>query len=268
MSYSTLASTILLACCLSSATTAAAAPLTIPDQNTPVLDMAGVLDAASRQTLVDQLEELKQEAGAQIKVLTVPSLAGEDIFTFAQRHYDLWKLGKKGSDKGALIVLAPAEHKIRIHVGYGLEGALPDGWCGTLSRGIAQKYFARQQYAAGLIALTQAVIQRVAEDAKTQITGLPPAKPAADDSDLIFKVIILVLVLAFLFNLYQQWKNRGNRSRWRSTRPGWGWGSFPTIGGSSGGGWSGGDWGGGGGGGGSDFGGGGSSGGGGGGASW
>ncbi len=256
---------------------AAAALVTVPDQDTPVIDLAGVLDAGQRQKLVDLLHELKKktgdQTGDQIKVLTVPSLAGEDIFAFAQRHYDLWKLGQKGSDKAALIVLAPTERKVRIHTGYGLEGALPDSWCGTLSRSIAQKYFVRREFGPGLVELTQAIVQRVAKEAGVTITGLPPAgQNGGPDDDLVFQLIVLVLVLVFLFNLYRQWKNRGNGQRWGSTAPGWGWNSFPRMGGS-GGGWTGGDWSGGGGGGGwssggSDFGGGGSSGGGGGGASW
>ena len=251
---------------------AAAEQVTVPDQDTPVVDLANVLDADARQQLVDMLHELKDKTGAQVKVLTVPSLAGEDIFEFAQRHYDLWKLGKKGSDKGALIVLAPTERKVRIHVGYGLEGVLPDSWCGTLSRSVAQKYFVRREFGPGLVELTQSIARRIVQDAKVSLAGLPDAPAGGQDFDPTFAIVISIMVLIFLFGLYQQWKNRGNRKRWSNSAPGWGWNSMPGLGGSSGGGWTGGDWTGGSGGswssGGSDFGGGGSSGGGGGGASW
>ncbi len=200
-------------------------------------------------------------------MLTVPSLAGEDIFSFARRHYDLWKLGRKGQDKGALIVLAPAEHKVRIQTGYGLEGALPDSWCGTATRTVTQKYFVRREYAKGLIALTQAVIRRVAADAGAEIAGLPAAAGRGGQGFDPTYIIILVLVLVYLFNLYRQWKNRGQGRRWSGAAPGWGWNVFPSGNSHGGGDWSGGgggSWSGGG----SDFGGGGSSGGGGGGASW
>jgi uncharacterized protein len=266
------ASALLAAIVLSITATAAAALVTIPDQDTPVIDQAGVLDAGQRQQLVDLLHALKERTGAQVKVLTVPSLAGEDIFAFTQRHYDLWKLGAKRSDKGALIVLAPTERKVRIEPGYGLEGVLPDSWCGTTTRNIAQKYFVRRQFAQGLIELTQAIAQRVIDDAAPGNNALP-ARNGGDDSDLIFDLVMLAFVLFFLFTLCRQWKNRNGGRRWSGTAPGWGWNSMPGIGGSSGGGWTGGDWSGGGGGGGwssggSDFGGGGSSGGAGGGASW
>ena len=264
---------VALAWALAPASLAAADQLVIPDEDSPVIDRAAVLDAGQRQQLVDLLHELKQKAHAQVKVLTVPSLGGEDVFSFAQRHYDLWKLGTKGADKGAAIVLAPSDRKIRIHTGYGLEGPLPDSWCGRQSREVAQKYFVRQQYGAGLVDLTQAVARRVAKDAGVELTGLPAAGNLGgdDNTDLVFGIVITILVLMFLWNLYRQNSGRGGQRRWSTSSPGWGWNAFPRVGGGdwSGGGWTGGSGSGGGwSSGGSDFGGGGSSGGGGGGASW
>jgi len=255
---------------LALASTAAAAPITIPDQDTPVVDTAGVLDSATREKLIGWLHELKQKTHDQIKLLIVPTIGNENIFDFSQRHYDLWKLGEKGSDKGALIVLDLAEHKIRIHTGYGLEAALPDSFCGTLSRRIVKQYFARGQYSQGLVELTQAVVQRAAADAGVQIGELPalaprdigPADHQMDSSDVLLWVVVTIVILLIL---YSNWKNRGHRRRWAGTQPGWGWSTFPTGGWDSGGGSTGGGgWSSGG----SDFGGGGSSGGGGGGASW
>jgi uncharacterized protein len=258
-------SAAVVCCLLALARGAAAEPITIPDQDSPVVDTAGVLDPATREKLVDWLHELKQKTPDQIKVLTVPSLAGDDIVDFSQRHFDLWKLGTKKTDQGALIVLAIAEHKIRIHTGYGLEAALPDSFCGTLSRQVAKKYFAHGQYAEGLAELTQAVVQRAAADAGVQLTGVPVAAPQANaGDDLPDWVPLIVFLIIFLLILYSNWRNRGNRGRWATTQPGWGWSTFPTGGWYSGGSSTGGGWGGGG----SDFGGGGSSGGGGGGASW
>ena len=146
--------------------------LTIPDENTPVIDPAGVIDPATRQQLIEWLHELREKTHAQVKVLTVPSLHGEDIFAFTERHYDLWKLGDKEKEKGALIVLALKEHKVRIHTGRGLEGALPDSWCGTISRQAAKQYFSHGQYSQGLAQLVQAVASRVAADEGVKLTGV------------------------------------------------------------------------------------------------
>jgi uncharacterized protein len=251
---------------------ATAGELKVADENTPVIDRAGVIDAATERQLIGWLLELKQKAHAQVKVLTVPSLQGEDIFAFSQREYDLWKLGEKGKDKGALIVLAPKEHKVRIHVGYGLEGVLPDSWCGTTTRQVARLYFSHGQYSPGLLQLVQAVAQRVAADAGVQLTGAAQPSELGDDSagqgTMVFVIVFFIMVIAVIVIGQMQRRQQG---RWGHTNSGWGLSNFPPppgglwgLGGGSGG-WSSG---GGGGFGGGGFGGGGMSGGGGGGASW
>jgi uncharacterized protein len=276
ISWARLALLAIAALTLATPLQAAAANLvTIADQDTPVIDEAHVFDPASREKLIDLLHQLKLHTGAQVKVLTVPGLGDEDIFTLAQRHYDLWKLGKKGEDKGALVVLAPKEHKVRIHVGYGLEGVLPDIWCGSISRQAAKLYFARNQYSQGLTKIVEAIAQRISDDAKAPLAGLskdplPLPDEGAGDGTAVFVVLFLIFIVALVVVGQIQ---RRQQARWGTRKPGFGRSYFPYSPGGlfssgGGGGWSSGGWGGGGGGGGSDFGGGGSSGGGGGGASW
>ena len=234
--------------------------VTIRDPGTFVVDQAHLLRPDTKQSLEDLLAKLQQATTDQIKVLTVPTLGGEDVFSFAQRHYGLWKLGQKNKSNGALIVVAVQEHKIRIHTGYGLEGALPDSWCGSLSREVAEKYFRAGNFNDGINYLTAAVVNKVADDANVKIAGAPNIRhvPQNDSTlPLVFFVAFFVVVLLIMY--FQRRKN-----------PLGGW-----YGGFGGGGWGGGGWGGGGFGGGSgggfgggSFGGGGSSGGGGGGASW
>ena len=74
------------------------------------------------------------QANAQVAILTVHSLDGDDAADYANQVEDLWRMGKKGSDRGVLILLAVDEHKYRIDVGYGLEGILPDGKLGDIGR--------------------------------------------------------------------------------------------------------------------------------------
>jgi uncharacterized protein len=257
------------------AAAAAADPVTVPDDiNTPVLDQAGVIDGATRRQLTEWLLELRQKTGAQVKVLTVPDLHGEDIFPFSERHYDLWKLGEKGKDNGALIVLAPKEHKVRIHTGRGLEGLLPDSWCGTISRQAAQLYFAHGQYSQGVTQIVLAVAQRIAADAGVTLTGaaqpLQLGNNAAGQGMMIFGIVFFIMVIAMIVIGQMQQRQQG---RWGHHGSGFGRNDFPSspggfwgLGGGGSGGWSsGGGFGGGGGG---FGGGGGSSAGGGGGASW
>jgi uncharacterized protein len=102
------------------------------------------------QRLEGWLRELEQKTTAQVKVLTVDSLDGEDVFAFAQRHAELWKLGRKGKDNGVLLVVVPKkagqQGEIRIHTGYGEEGTVPDSWCGSLARATRDRYLKRNQY--------------------------------------------------------------------------------------------------------------------------
>lgn len=255
---------------------AAFGEVTVTDPGTFVVDQAGVLDAQTRQDLEKLLKELETRTTAQVKLLTVKSLDDEDVVSFSQRHFVLWKLGVKGKDNGALIVFSLEPHRIRIHTGYGLEGALPDSWCGTLSRRIAGEYFKRQRFSEGLRELTLAVIDKVAREYNVQIAGArPPIQPAPPGGSIlgglvcvlfivIFLIPILAMLVAFLFQ-------RKGRRRWggRSLGPAW-YGGFPSTGSSSwGSGWSSSSgWGSSGGFSGGSFGGGGNSGGGGGGASW
>jgi uncharacterized protein len=244
----------------------AAGPPTIPDPGTYVVDTAHVLTDDERRSLENLLGELERATTAQVKVLTVPNLGGDDIFTFAQRQFQLWKLGQKKKNNGALIVLAVADRKVRIHTGYGLEGAMPDSWIGSLSRQIAAEYFRQGKYSEGLYRLTVAVVNQIADDAGVKIAGAPNVRHVAPRnangggviSAIILIVIWLVIVLVF---------SRRGRKWWGPTTWWGGSGGFGGFGGGFGGGSFGGSFGGGSFGGGS-FGGGGSSGGGGGGASW
>jgi uncharacterized protein len=267
---------ILPAAFASAAPKAADSLITVQDQDTPVIDQAKVLDPATEEKLIDLLHQLKLHTGAQIKVLTVGSLGDEDIFDFAQRHFRLWKLGQKGKDNGALVVLAPKEHKVRIHTGDGLEGVLPDIWCGSIERQAAKLYFARGDYSEGLLRIVQSMAQRISDDAKAPLAGLPTEPlPLPDqqggDGTLVFVFFFLAFVI---FIVVMGQIQRRQQQRWGNRQSGFGRNYFPYfpggMGGSSGGsgGWT---FGGGSGGwssGGSDFGGGGSSVGGGAGASW
>ena len=105
----------------------------VPDPGTYVVDNAGIIDPGIERQLEGWLRELEQKTTAQVKVLTVKSIQDEPFFSFVQRHAEAWKLGRKGQDNGALIALALKERKVRIHTGYGLEGALPDSWAGSAS---------------------------------------------------------------------------------------------------------------------------------------
>jgi uncharacterized protein len=189
------------------------AEITVPDDGRFVLDRAGLLQPEVQQKLETWLTELEQKTTAQGKLLTVPTNDGEDVFGFSQRHAERWKLGQRGKDNGALIVLAVAEREVRIHTGYGLESVLPDSWCGSASREVAGRYFKQGDYSSGLDALVTRVIHRIAGDAEVTIQGVPKPQPAAEVEDRGGEVCFIALIILFVI-LHTLFGGRRGRRRW------------------------------------------------------
>jgi uncharacterized protein len=91
-----------------------------------VVDQANVLSAETRNALAPKLADLETKSGIQLVVATVASLEGQDIEPYANELFRAWKLGEKAKNNGVLLLVAPNERRVRIEVGYGLEGTLTD----------------------------------------------------------------------------------------------------------------------------------------------
>jgi uncharacterized protein len=107
------------------------APVAAADPNFPplsgrVVDQANVLSADTRAALTTKLKDLEDKSGIQLVVATVASLEGLEIEPYANQLFRAWKLGEAKNNNGVLFLIAPKEHKVRIEVGYGLEGTLTD----------------------------------------------------------------------------------------------------------------------------------------------
>ena len=241
----------------------------LPKPTDWVADYAHVLSPGAVQqidSLCGQLSHSK--ANAQIQIVTVKTLDGDEVADFANRLEERWKIGKKGQDRGILMLLAIQDHKRWIEVGYGLEGILPDAKVGDIGRAMVPALRAGNYDRAVTGGVVQ-IANVIAADAGVQIGDQAERRPVRRQEHrgsaigTIFKIILIVLVLLFLgarglfgFGLGMLF---GGGGCWGGG--GWGGGGW---GGGGGGGWGGG----GGGGGGYDGGGGGSSGGGGAGGSW
>ena len=97
--------------------------------------LPGCFRQESLQRLEQKLAAFERETSNQVVVLTLPSLQGDDIDQFSIRVAEAWKIGQKGRDNGVLLVIAQAERKVRIEVGMGLQGVLPDITAGTDHQG-------------------------------------------------------------------------------------------------------------------------------------
>jgi uncharacterized protein len=175
----------LAALVLSLAATSAAQDLPAPTGR--INDFASVLDEATEQELDALLDAVERETTAQVAVATVPSLQGLSVEEFALKLFKAWGVGQKGKDNGVLVLVAPNDRAIRIEVGYGLEGVLPDGLAGQIIRNEFTPPFRDGNYRLGILAgvrriaevvrknerLTPEQIQALAQPAGPPVVELP-----------------------------------------------------------------------------------------------
>lgn len=147
---------------------------TLPSMNQPVIDQAHILSAAEQQSLSQKIQALYQQGKAQVGIIIVPTTGSEDIFDYAMRAADQWKLGSSKRDNGLLIAVAVNDHRIQILTGYGLEGVLPDVITSRIIRDSITPYFKQNQFAQGLDAGLTAITKILNQDPEI-------AKQAADD---------------------------------------------------------------------------------------
>ncbi len=123
---------------------------TLPTLNEPVIDQANILSASEKQQISARILKLNEQAKAQIGVVIVPTTGQEDIFDFAIRVAEQWKLGSKKQDNGLLMAIAINDRRIQIAPGYGLEGVLPDIVASRIIRNNITPYFKQNQFAQGI----------------------------------------------------------------------------------------------------------------------
>jgi uncharacterized protein len=128
----------------------AVADVAVPPFQNYVTDLAGSLNPQQRATLEQSLRAFSSQKGSQIAVLLVPSTAPETIEQYSIRVADNWKLGRKGVDDGALLLVAVQDHALRIEVGYGLEGVIPDAVANRIIDEVIVPYFKRGDYFGGI----------------------------------------------------------------------------------------------------------------------
>ncbi len=206
-----------------------------------VSDFAGVVDPASRDSTEAIARELREKTGAELAVVTLPDLGGDEIDPVAVDLYQAWGIGKKGKDEGVLILLAVKERRVRIEVGYGLEGILPDGLCGWIIRRVMGPELSQGHYGAGLLRGAAAVAGVIAKDRGVTITGaFPIPEGEGDGGGNRNSIFLIALFVAFLLSAILRstssrrgWRNRGG---WRGGGgPGGYGGMFGGFGGMGGG---------------------------------
>jgi uncharacterized protein len=143
----------------------------IPPLSARVTDLTGTLSASERQTLEAKLAKWESETGNQLAVLLVPTTQPEPIEAYSIRVADAWKIGRKGRDNGALLLVAKDDRKLRIEVGYGFEGVLTDATSRRIIAETITPLFRQNQFAAGINAGVDRIIGVIGK-------GEPLAAPA------------------------------------------------------------------------------------------
>lgn len=180
---------LLLAC-------GARAEMVFPALTGRVVDNAGMLDAAAQRSISAQLEAHENATGNQIVVVTLSDLQGYPIEDFGNRLFRDWGLGQKGKNNGVLLIIAPNERKIRIEVGYGLEGELTDAISANIIATRISPAFKRGNFAEGVTDGISAIVEALGGKYEMR-------KPKNSGHQEIPGWMLFVLVLGvIIFNMF------------------------------------------------------------------
>lgn len=224
-----------------------------------VEDRARIITEEVENKLNGYLQELEQKTGAQMIVLAINTTGDIPIETYAVELATKWQLGQKGKDNGALVVIAKDDRAYRIEIGYGLEGILPDSFCGTVGRTYFIPHFRKGQFSEGIFQGVVIMVHKIAEESGVKITGMPNVaelrKKMSGRQNPFLSFLALFVLLPFLIHLFLNINRRrywwggppiiygGSRGGFGSGRSGGGFGSFGGgMGGSFGGGGASGRW--------------------------
>jgi len=168
-------------------------------------DFAHVLDQNTIAQITDICRQIDEKAHAQIAVVTINSLDGSDIESYAVDLFKKWGIGAKSTKRGVLILYAIKDHRARIEVGYGLEPILPDGKTGSFQRE-AIPLMRSENYNQALLLVTSRVAEVVAADAGITLTNAQPRAPTQTEPQPgggglsvggIIAIIVVILIILF-----------------------------------------------------------------------
>jgi uncharacterized protein len=215
----------------------ASAELSFPALTGRVVDQAQILDAAARSRINGKLEQLESKTNNQLVVLTLRSLQGYDIADYGYRLGRSWGIGQKGKNNGAILLVALNERRVRIEVGYGLEGTITDAVSRLIIENAILPRFRTGDFAGGIERGVDDLVLLLsgnAEDFKRRAAE-QQARPSGTSGATSFTFVVLLFVIWFVIFV-----RRSQRAGYagRQVPPIW----FPTGGSRDRGGWQGGGW--------------------------
>ena len=169
-----------------------------------IYDGAHIINPADSAKITQLFIELQNKTTAQVAIATVPSTTPESIEAYAVKLFSRWGVGQKGKDNGVLFLIARDDRNLRIEVGYGLEGALPDAICKKVISNIILPDFKNSNFSGGILKGATAIVSLVAKEYNVAITG--------DENDILnrlgtsgnnelFWLILFILVVVIVIGM-------------------------------------------------------------------
>jgi len=171
-----------------------------------VVDLAGVLTADQKAQLNARIDSLEQEAGAEMAVVILRKTQGATLKEYATELFNRWGVGKRGADNGVLILVALQDRRVEIETGYGMESILPDGLVGAILDETMIPHFRRGDYAGGILAGTERIIEAIRYAQRTgayetparpyaQPIALRPAESAPESTPVGLPMAVLAILV-------------------------------------------------------------------------
>jgi uncharacterized protein len=200
---------------------AALAALDFPPLTGRVVDQANIMTPESRSELETKLKDLEDKSGIQLVVATVKSLQGGDIETYANELFRTWKLGQAQKNNGVLLLIAPNEHRVRIEVGYGLEGTLTDALSSVIISSAIVPRFKTGDFSGGISRGVDGIISVLSGDTsdwqrKVDVRQDDPES----DFDKLFPILFFLLILFICWYLIRNAGGGGPSSGGTARRAG------------------------------------------------
>lgn len=167
----------------------------VPELGARVTDLTGTLDASQQAALETKLKALEDKKGSQVAILIVPTTQPEDIAQYSIRVVDQWKLGREKPDDGVLVLVAKDDRKLRIEIGRGLEGAIPDIYAKRIISEVISPQFKQGNFFGGL----DAGVDSLGKLIEGEVLPAPEPKPVSADVSQYLPLLLFGGLISGLF---------------------------------------------------------------------
>jgi len=192
----------LVAALLFALTAPATAQVAVPPLSARVTDLTGTLSSSQVQSLDSRLRAFERARGSQVAVLILPSTQPETIEEYSIRVADAWKIGREKVDDGVILVVAKDDRKLRIEVGRGLEGAIPDALAKRIVSDVIAPHFKSGDFFGGIAAGSDALMALITGESLPAPQSRQGAGQAIDFQMILFAIVALIFGHAIFGRLF------------------------------------------------------------------